>query len=143
MHRALKQVAADMLIKLGETEVKLEYDGFDVYGATLEIEVECGSMPVTKIYKVFTDKKTYNVKEIWHLSFPKLENYSILTKIHFNAKPCNYIDYCKPNKWSKREMRTCKLNGKNCYIRRQYSLYNCLHLNGYQILSNSKRETTN
>lgn len=143
MHRALKQVAIDMLVKLGETQVKLEYDGFDVYGATLGIVIECGSMPVTKIYEALTDKNPYNVKEIWNLSFPKLDNYSVLTKIQFNAKACNYILYCKPNEWSKREMRTCKLNMRDCYIRLQYLLYNCLHLNGYEILSNSKREMTN
>ncbi len=143
MHRALKQIAADMLINLGETQVKLEYDSFDVYGATLGIVIECGSMPITKIYEAFTDKNSFNVKEIWNLSFPKLENYSVLTKIRFNAKPCSYLHYCKPNELSKREMRSCKLNGRGCYIRRQYLLYDCLHLNGYKILSNSKREMIN
>ncbi len=142
-HRALKQVAANMLMKLGETQVKLEYDGFDVYGATLGIVIECGNMLTTKIYEVFTNRNSCSVKEIWNLSFPKLENYSVLTKIQFNAKPCNYHPYCKPSEWNKREMQTCKVNGKDCYIRRQYLLYDCLHLNGYQILSNSKHETTN
>ncbi|HLN44198.1 MAG TPA: hypothetical protein VK209_00660, partial [Candidatus Sulfotelmatobacter sp.] len=88
-------------------------------------------------------RNPYDVKEIWHLSFPKFENHSVLTKIQFNAKHCDYINYCKPNEWSKCKMRTCKLNGRDCYIRQQYLLYDCLHLNGYEVLSSNKRETTN
>lgn len=143
MHQMLKQVAVDMLVELGETEVKFEHDGFDVYGATLGIVVECGGMSITKIYETLIDKRSFGVKEIWHLSFPKPESYCVLTKFQFNAKPCSYITYCKPNEWSKREMRTCKLKGKDCYIRRQYLLHDCLDLNGYETLTNSKHEPTN
>jgi hypothetical protein len=143
MHRALKKTAAEMLAKLGENQVKLEHDGFDVYGATLGIAVECGSMPLTKIYEALTNNKSLNIKEIWHLSFPKPEYICTLTKIKLITQPCNYFNHCKPNEWSKREMSNCKLNGKECYIRIQYQLRDCLHLNGYETLTSSNCEATN
>ena len=136
MHRALKRAAADMLAQRGETEVRLEHFGFDVYGATLGIVVECGTMSLTKVYEALVDEKASVVREVWNLGFPKLENYCILTKFQLNLTHCSFIDVCKPKEWSKHDMRNCKLGGTNCYVKRQYLIQGCLHLNGYETLKN-------
>ena len=136
-HRMLKQVATNMLAKLGETEVKLEQNNFDVYGAKLGIVVECGNMSITKIYEALINNNVLKVKEIWHLSFPRPENICVLTKIKLDVQLCRYFNYCKPNEWSKHSLSSCKLRGKECFIRRQYLLRDCPHLNGYETLTST------
>jgi len=142
LHRALKSAAANMLASIGEKEVKLEHCGFDVYGATLGIVVECGTMPVMKVYEALVDEKTFAVREVWNLGFPKLENYCILTKIRLTPNSCAFIDTCKPAEWSKHGMRNCRLSGSDCYVKRQYILRGCLQLNGYEILKTDDATAT-
>ena len=140
MHRALKKVASDMLEEEGEAQVKLEHCGFDVYAVTLGIVVECGTMPITKIYEALVDQDSLGLKEIWNISFPKPENICVLTKIQLAAKGCSFAKFCKPNEWSRSKMKSCRLNGAGCYVRRQYLVHDCLHLNGLDTLANVKSE---
>lgn len=70
-HRAMKKFAYQMLKHLGENEPQYEYAGFDVFAPALKIIVECGDIPLGKLYDAFFRWLNVDLKEMWMLDYPQ------------------------------------------------------------------------
>jgi hypothetical protein len=95
-HRALKKLGGKMLRDLGALDVKFENNFIDVSSKSLQIAIECGDRPISRVWSMlFNDFCSHWIKEVWCIY---VNESTKIEHVRF-VKPQSIIDYEKKIGW--------------------------------------------
>lgn len=95
-HRALKKLGNKMLRELGAFDVKFENGFIDVSSNSLQIAVECGDTPLSRIWTIlFNDFCSHWIKEVWCIYLNENNKVEIVKFV----KPQSMLDYEEKIGW--------------------------------------------